>query len=93
MRGSLESSNFATIGSAISKTQRSLFPKIKSPKPKKQAKKELQKSSGKQKAPAKQKIIKPDHPTKKKPENVTRSSSQQFLGYGDTSHLPATRLD
>ena len=97
MRGSLESSNFATIGSAISKTQKSLFPKGAKPKTKKLAKKELQKSSGKPstgaKAPAKQKIIKPDHPAKKKPETVTRSASQQFLGYGDTSHLPATRLD
>lgn len=93
MRGSLEASNFATIGSAISKTQKSLFPKVKQPKPKKQAKKELQKSSGKQKAPAKQKIIKPDHPAKKKPEVVGNQSSKQFLGYGDTSHLPATLLD
>jgi len=98
MRGSLESSNLSSIGSAISKTQRSLFPKSAQPKIKKLAKKELQKSSGKSsskgaKAPAKQKIIKPDHPAKKKPESATRSSSQQFLGYSDTSHLPATRLD
>jgi hypothetical protein len=93
MRGSLESSNFATIGSAISKTQRSLFPKSAQPKIKKLAKKELQKSSGKAKAPAKQKVIKPDHPAKKKPEVVGSQSSKQFLGYSDTSHLPPTRLD
>jgi hypothetical protein len=97
MRGSTELSNLSTIGSAISKTQRSLFPKGKTQSPKKKAKQELKKSSGKSsgKAPAseKTKIIKPDHPAKKKPESVNRSTSQQFLGYSDTSHLPATRLD
>ena len=97
MRGSLESSNLSSIGSAISKTQRSLFPKSAQPKIKKLAKKELQKSSKKSsettKAPAKQKIIKPDHPAKKKPETAPKSSSKQFLGYSDTSHLPATPLD
>jgi hypothetical protein len=93
MRGSLESSNLSSIGSAISKTQRSLFPKGARPKTKKLAKKELEKSSGKQKSPAKEKIIKPPHPDKKKKEFIPNQSSKQFLGYSDTSHLPPTPLD
>ena len=93
MRGSTELSNLSAIGSAISKTQRSLFPKGAKQNPKKKAKQELKKSSGKPASPTKPKIIKPDHPAKKKPEVINKSSSKQFLGMSDTSHLPAVPLD